>query len=366
MSVAGRLAKAAGGLGVAAVAAVATGLVVERNVVRTRKAATARVAEMSSLRSEPRSVSTSDGISLYAEIDEVAPYEGKLAKKAARKAARKAGKSVPEITLVFIHGYALNLDCWYFQRDAFRGKYRMAFYDQRSHGRSDASSRSAATIDQLGDDVAAVLDQLVPEGRVILVGHSMGGMSIMAFAERHPEKFAARVAGVALLATTAGDLRPHHILSKLIPDGVGEFMAARLVTALASAPELVDSARQRGSNIGFLAADLMAFGGDAPAEEVEFLDQMLAGTSIRVIGEFFPTFGALDKYAALTRLDEVPCLIVGGGRDRITDVEHSRKMAEAMPRARYVKCAEAGHMVTFEARDVVNAEIEALVERGLR
>ena len=358
MSVAGRLAKAAGGIGVAAVAAVATGLVVERNVVRTRKAATARVAEMSSLRSEPRSVITSDGISLYAEIDEIAPYEGKL--------ARKAGKSVPEITLVFIHGYALNLDCWYFQRDAFRGKYRMAFYDQRSHGRSDASSRSAATIDQLGDDVAAVLDQLVPEGRVILVGHSMGGMSIMAFAERHPGTFAARVAGVALLATTAGDLRPHHILSKLIPDGVGEFMAARLVTALASAPELVDSARQRGSNIGFLAADLMAFGGDAPAEEVEFLDQMLAGTSIRVIGEFFPTFGALDKYAALARLDEVPCLIVGGGRDRITDVEHSRKMAEAMPRARYVECAEAGHMVTFEARDVVNAEIEALVERGLR
>lgn len=356
MSVGTWVGRAAGGLGAAAVAAIATGIVVERNVVRTRKAATARVEEMGSLRSAPQRVSTDDGITLYAEIDEVAPYEGKLSKKLERPKE--------QLTLVFIHGYAINLDCWYFQREAFRGKYRMAFYDQRSHGRSDPSPRSRATIEQLGDDVAAVLTHLVPEGDVVLVGHSMGGMSIMAFAEQHPEMFRTRVRATALLATTAGDLRPHHILSKLIPDGIGEAAASRLVAALASAPELVDSARKRGSNIGFLAADLFAFSGDAPAEEVEFLDQMLAGTSMKVLGEFFPTFSELDKYSALSRLDEKPCLIVGGERDRLTAVSHSRKMAKAMPDATYVECAGVGHMVIFEARETVNAELEALVDRA--
>ncbi|RYF10234.1 MAG: alpha/beta fold hydrolase, partial [Oxalobacteraceae bacterium] len=175
-----------------------------------------QAAEMMSLRSEAIRVPTDDGVLLHAEIDEIAPYEGKLSKKL---------NGSPQLTLVFIHGYALNLDCWYFQRDAFRGKHRMAFYDQRSHGRSDRSPRAEATIDQLGDDVADVLTHLVPEGDVILIGHSMGGMSIMAFAERHPTMFRERVRGTALLATTAGDLRPHRIFSRLIPDGLGDVAA---------------------------------------------------------------------------------------------------------------------------------------------
>ena len=349
------LARTLGGVGAAAVAAVATGIVVERRVVKARKKATAKVAEMSSLHSRPSKVRTDDGIDLYAEVDDVAPYKGKLDKLKQREYA--------DVTLVFAHGYALNLDCWYFQREALRGKYRMVFYDQRSHGRSEASPRGDATIDQLGDDLAAVIDQLASKSRVVLIGHSMGGMSIMAFAERHPDLFTDKVAGVALIATTAGNLRPHHILSRLIPDGVGEFVTPRLIAALASAPELVDSARRRGSNIGFLVADMFAFGGDAPDEEVEFLDQMLAGTSMRVIGEFFPTFSTLDKFAALAKLDTVPALIIGGSKDRITSVEHSRDMARAMSQARYVECEGAGHMVIFEGREIVNEEIEALVDR---
>ena len=91
----------------------------------------------------PVEVTCDDGVVLHAEVDEVAPY----AESASAGAATK-------LTLVFVHGYALNLDCWHFQREAFRGKHRMAFYDQRSHGRSERSDREHATIDQLGDDLA--------------------------------------------------------------------------------------------------------------------------------------------------------------------------------------------------------------------
>ena len=57
----------------------------------------------------------------------------------------------------------------------------------------------------------------MPTGDVVLVGHSMGGMAIMAFAERHPETFADRVAGVALIATTAGRMRPHRVAEPADP-----------------------------------------------------------------------------------------------------------------------------------------------------
>ena len=162
-----------------------------------------RADRLGVLHSDPVDVTCDDGVVLHAEIDEVAPY-------ADSKTARRR-KPRNDVTLVFAHGYALNLDCWHFQREAFRGKHRMAFYDQRSHGRSQRSDREHATIDQLGDDLARVIETVAPKGKVVLIGHSMGGMSIVAFAERHPEVFAKRVSGVALVATTAGGLRaaPH-------------------------------------------------------------------------------------------------------------------------------------------------------------
>jgi pimeloyl-ACP methyl ester carboxylesterase len=349
------LAYAAGGLGAAALAAVATGVVVERRVVKARKAGAAQADRLGVLHSEPIEVTCDDGVVLHAEVDEVVPYAD------SRTARRRRPQD--DVTLVFVHGYALNLDCWHFQREAFRGKHRMAFYDQRSHGRSGRSDREHATIDQLGDDLARVIETLAPKGKVVLVGHSMGGMSIIAFADRHPKLFAKRVAGVALIATTAGGLRVHRTVSRWIPDGVGELVAPRLIAALARAPELVDSARRPGSNIGFLVADMFAFGRkDVPAAEVEFLDEMLAGTKFDVLAEFFPNFSTFDKFESLATFAGVPTTIVCGTKDKLTSIGHSRKMAQQLPNARLVECEGAGHMVIFESRDQVNQALEDLME----
>ena len=292
----------------------------------------------------------SDGVVLHAEVDEITPYAE----------SRRSQSADP--TIVFVHGYALNLDCWHFQREAFRGKHRMVFYDQRSHGRSERSDREHATIEQLGDDLARVINELAPTGDVVLVGHSMGGMSIIALAERHPELFAERVNGVALVSTTAGGLRPHRILGRWVPDQLGTMVAPRVIAALAKAPELVDSARRSGSNIGFIVADMFAFGSkDVPAAHIEFLDEMLAGTSFDVLAEFFPNFSQLDKFDHLGALGKMPTTIICGTKDKLTSVGHSRKMAQRLPDAVLVECEGAGHMVIFEARDQVNAALDDLV-----
>jgi pimeloyl-ACP methyl ester carboxylesterase len=346
----------AGGVATGVVGALVAGVLTERRVVRTRRAAAAGAGRLGSLRGTSYRVTTSDGITLHAEVDEPAPYE------VPGKRARPAPE--PEVTIVFVHGYCLNLDCWHYQREALRGKHRLVFYDQRSHGRSDRSDREHATIDQLGRDLKAVLEQLVPTGPVVLVGHSMGGMTIMAFADDESGLFADRVAGVALIATTAGHLRPHRIVSRLIPNRLGEVVAPRLVAALANAPELVDSAR-RGSNIGFLAAELFAFGDDAPPEQVEFLDEMLGSTPFGVIAEFYPNFSALDRFTALERIAAKPIVIVCGTEDKLTSIGHSRKMARLMPSARLVECPGSGHMVLFEAADDVNAAIAELIGESL-
>ncbi len=335
------------GLGAAA-AAVTTGVVVERRVVKARKAGARGADVLGGLSAPARTVVADDGVELHVQVDEVAPY------------ARSAPTGAGEATVVFVHGYALNLDCWHFQREHFRGKRRMVFYDQRSHGRSGRSPAHHATIDQLGHDLARVLEEVVPEGPVVLVGHSMGGMSVMALAEHHPEVFGERVVGVALVSTTAGGLKPHRVLSRYIPDSLGSEVGARLIAALARAPELVDSARRRGSNLGFLLTDRFAFGDDVPSSYVEFVDEMLAGTSFDVVAEFFPNFGSLDKFAVLRAFEKVPTWIVCGTRDVLTSIGHSRKLASRIPGSRLVECAGAGHMVILERKDRVNAVLAEL------
>ena len=233
----------------AAAAAVTAGVVVERRIVRKRKAGSTGADELGSLRGPAVVVRTVDGVPLHVEVDEVSPYAEAEKSQPPKGIARLRRQAEPDPTIVFVHGYALNLDCWHFQREYLRGKHRMVFYDNRSHGRSGRSDNEHATIDQLGDDLERVLREVVPDGKVVLVGHSMGGMAIMAYAERHPDDFDERVAGVALVSTTAGGLRTHRIISRLIPDSLGGQIGPRLIAGLAIAPELVDRVRRRGSNI---------------------------------------------------------------------------------------------------------------------
>ncbi len=343
------LSLAAAGIGAAAAAATA-GVVVERRVVRSRRSGSTGADELGGLRGDTVSLRTPDGVDLHVEVDEVAPYtEG------------AKGRPAGDPTVVFVHGYALNLECWYFQRQYFRGKHRLVFYDQRSHGQSSASDRSHATIDQLGDDLDQVLREIVPDGDVVLVGHSMGGMSVLAFAERHREAFEERVVGTALISTSAGGLHPHKMISRLIPDSLGRQVGQRLMAGLALAPELVDRVRRQGSNIGFLMADQFAFGDQVPASYVEFVDNMLAQTSFEVLAHFFPNFDALDKFRVLEEFARIPTYVIGGTKDLLTSIGHSRKMASRIPGCRLVECPGAGHMVILERKDRVNGALEAMI-----
>ena len=339
---------AAAGIGAVAAAATA-GVVVERRVVRSRRAGSTGADQLGGLSGDAVTVRTSDGVDLHVEVDEVAPYT---------EGAKGRRDGAP--TLVFVHGYALNLECWFFQRQFFRGKHRLVFYDQRSHGRSGASDREHATIDQLGDDLDLVLREVAPDGDIILVGHSMGGMTVMALAERHPDVFE-RVVAAALISTSAGGLHPHRMVSRLIPDALGEQVGQRLIAGLALAPELVDRVRRRGSNLGFLMADQFAFGDEVPASYVEFVDNMLAQTSFEVLAHFFPNFDRLDKFRVLEQFARIPTYVIGGTKDLLTSIGHSRKLASRIPGAKLVECIGAGHMVILERKDRVNGALAEMV-----
>ncbi|MGH3348759.1 MAG: alpha/beta fold hydrolase [Nocardioides sp.] len=321
-----------------AVAGTAVGVARRRAIIARR--GVGDETEFGSLRSTPITVVADDGVPLHVEVDECPGSP---------------------LTVVFVHGYALNLDCWHFQRAGYRGLVRAVYYDQRSHGRSGRSTEGHATIDQLGRDLARVIEEVAPDGPVVVVGHSMGGMSIIAMAEELPDLFGDRVAGVGLVSTTAGGIDPHRILAPVVPSGLGSALALRAVALLSRGHRAVDGVRRVGRAVASVATDTFAFGDDVPASYVDFVDSMLSATPFEVIADFFPNFSALDKFETVQALVEVPVSIVCGTSDKLTSIGHSRKLHAAIPGSRLLELEGAGHMVILERHEEVNAELDQLL-----
>ena len=335
---------AAAALGTAAAGGTA---LVQRRRIRTRRA-DGRPGEFGSLRSDPVTIVASDGIKLYAEVDEATDH-------------------ADGPTLVFVHGYALNLDCWHFQRAHFRGERRMVFYDQRSHGRSKRSTKGNATIDQLGHDLKCVLDQLAPDGRVVLIGHSMGGMTIMALADQRPDLFGERVVGAVLIGTSAGRLIDiGTALSTRATALLTNQILPRLQGIATRRAALVERGRRIGSDVSFLINRFTGFGANASPAQVEFVERMIAATPIDVISSFSGTFPVHDKFDALTTLGSVPVLVLAGGDDRLTPLSHAREITARATGAELVTFDGAGHMVMFERAPLVNLHLRAFLRRAMR
>lgn len=351
------LGSVAGALGVAA-AGTAVG------IARQQRQISRRAGEdlpFGTLRSPAISVVADDGVRLHVEVDELDAGDAPSQGGALERLRRRARGGTPAVTVVFVHGFCLNLDCWHFQRAAYRGLVRAVYYDQRSHGRSGNSDREHSTIDQLGRDLKDVLDAVVPDGPVVLVGHSMGGMSIVAFAEHFPELIGSRVVGVGLIATTAGGLDVSRMLLPMLPARLAGPFTSGAIRTLHLGHRAVDILRRTGSAVATVATDRFAFGGDVPRGYVEFVDEMLAATPFEVVADFFPHFASLDKFDFVESMGAVPTSIICGTDDRLTSIGHSRKLHARIPGSRLLECEGAGHMVTMERHELVNAELDQLI-----
>jgi len=329
-------------LGVAAAGA-ATTLTVRRRHRHTELARAGEEVPLGSLRGEARTVVAEDGVLIHAEVDEP---------------ATDAGPQSP--TLVFVHGWALSLDCWHYQRAAFAQTHRVVVYDHRSHGRSGASAPEQCTVAQLGVDLAAVVEQVVPTGPIVLIGHSMGGMTVMSFAQQFPDRFRERVVAVALVGTSAGDL------ARLVP---GRRTLLTRVSPTVGAlvgrvPRAVDVGRRLTGGFGYEATRRFGFGEHPLPAHVAFVDTMITQSPASVFLDFWPLFTTLDMYDVVTAFEGLPTAIIVGTNDAVTPVRHSHRIAELLPEAELVVCVGAGHLVMLEQHGRVNQAIADIMDAG--
>jgi pimeloyl-ACP methyl ester carboxylesterase len=276
-----------------------------------------------------------------------------------------SGPADAPVTVVLLHGWCLDRRTWHHQTKALQSvDARVVAYDARGHGRSTSTRLRSATLSQLGHDLAEVLREYAPAGPIVLVGHSLGGMTIMEFADSYPQEFAGRVAGLVFVSTTAEGTTHtcYGLPTPLTPvlraaEEAGAGLLARL-----------GAWRPHGAMLPVLRPTVrwLLFGADHQPGDLEITMSAFGRASLRSIGGFRASVGAQHRLDTLAALGDIPAAALVGDRDRLTPPPCATSIAEALAGTELTVCEGAGHMLMMERPAEVSAALLAVVERAAR
>ncbi|MEV6059673.1 alpha/beta hydrolase [Nocardia asteroides] len=266
--------------------------------------------------------------------------------------------------IVFAHGWTCSIEYWNAQINAFAGEYRVIAYDQRGHGESTNGYARPST-DLLADDLCDVLDAaLLPGQRAVLVGHSMGGMTLIAWAGRYPERVAEQAAAVVLTNTGAHSLvevstmvpglnKPLRLLrgrQMPTPDWLGKLILGTPVVFPPIKPVRWIFARQ-----------VMTL--DTTPEKLSYALSVVRGCPMMTRARYGRLLAELHLGDVASNFC-VPTTVLAGDRDDMTPALHAERLAELLDKAGTLagfKVLPTGHLGNVERYDLFNGELRGVL-----
>jgi pimeloyl-ACP methyl ester carboxylesterase len=284
-------------------------------------------------RGEGREVAGADGAKLWVE---------------------EAGATTGPI-LVFTHGWGMSTRIWAEARAALKDRFGLVFWDLPGAGRS-GRPRAGYSLEGFAEDLHAVIDSLPADRPIVLVGHSIGGMTVQTLCARHPELLNRRVAGIVLENTT--HLNP---LRTMILSGpftaLQPLIEADMKLATVLSPLLwAINWQSYLSGSTHLAMRLAGFGSRPTREQLDRASLLPTKTSPAVQSRGNLAMIRWSVTEALPRID-APALVFVGGRDLVTKDHAGEHIAAALPQARLMRIEDAGHMGPVERHATYNAAI---------
>lgn len=256
--------------------------------------------------------------------------------------------------LVLVHCWTGTMEFWHRQVAELESEFRIVTYDHRGHGLSDDAAGGDYSLEALAADLQCVLDATVEAGeRPILAGHSMGAMTIAAWADAARGSVSDQIRGAVLMSTGLEELTAHAQLVRPLPGPFGT-VQGRLADAIL---ELPGSIQGIPVPVVRAAADYAALGPNARDEDVELTARMALDCRTRARAR---CGRAMSRMALLAKLDalDVPTMVVAGGRDLMTPISHGERIETALPRSLGLRVdPDAGHMTPLESPDLVNAAL---------
>lgn len=259
--------------------------------------------------------------------------------------------------VVLAHGWTCSIAFWAEQIRALAADHRVIAYDQRGHGRSPVpAGPSGYATRALADDLEAVLaSTLAPGEKAVLAGHSMGGMTVMAAADR--PGFREHAAAVLLCSTGPSRLTAE---ATVVPGRAGA-RRTRLTRGVLGAKAPLGPVNAVSKRILKYAT----MGPGSAPERVDACARIVHACPRGARVGWSRVLSELDLEAGLRSLD-LPVAVVVGTADRLTPPVHARAMAEALPQCvGLLELAGMGHMTPVEAPEAVTARIRELTDTYL-
>lgn len=261
-------------------------------------------------------------------------------------------------TLVLVHCWTGTQELWHKQVDALADELRIVTYDHRGHGLSDRAPDGSYALDVLAADLDNVIRATVPEGeRPLLAGHSMGAMTVAAWADSLGGGVGERAAGAALISTGLDSLTTESLLVRPLP-GPFDTVQGRVADSILASPFSIQGIPVAAARVAVAYA---ALGPTARAEDIELTMRMAFDCTTRARAGCGRAMSRMDLAHVVDELT-IPTIVVAGGKDLMTPIAHAERIETALPHSLGLRVdPDAGHMTPLESPEIVNAALRELV-----
>lgn len=244
--------------------------------------------------------------------------------------------------VVLAHGYAIDRHCWNIIASELAGRgHRVISFDQRGHGKTNIGRDGIGSAQMAGDYVAVLERHDVRNG--VMVGHSMGGFVLINALIDHAEVMSKHLKGAVLMATFAGDVNRKNPQNRVqIP-----------LIRFGLMGKLINNDRFATS----MARTLL--GEEKPAEFIAPFVRSFREQDLRGLMPILEAFVRETRYADLSRIS-MKCTIVVGDKDKTTPPFHTEWLHNGIVGSKLRSVAGKGHMLNWEAPEVLIEEIAAL------
>lgn len=265
------------------------------------------------------------------------------------------------VTIVFVHGFTLAGESWYRQFNALRKSHPEALLltmDLRGHGQTGAVPASLCTVEGAAADALAVIAERAATGKLIVVGHSLGGLIALHMVRAAEESIRRRIAGVVLISTS---------IDKLAAQGVPQILASPVAdaarNAIESSPKEIRKFREAIASLMAPSLAVAVFARRTDYEIIEFHAAMINETPLETFVGYLDDLQDHDEFAAGPYLEGLPGAVLVGTKDDVTPRKQADLIMEKWPDAELVEVDGAGHMLPLEAPEAVNRAIERVLEK---
>jgi len=257
-------------------------------------------------------------------------------------------------TLILTHGWGLDSTIWAYARRDLSSRFRLLTWDLPGLGRSKPAPGGRPSLSDFAADLASLVE--FADGPVVLVGHSIGGMTIQTLARDYPEVFGDKVVGVVLLNTTYTNPLKTMILSGLAQAIRWPLLEPMMRLAVWLQPIAWLGAWQSYLSGSAHLANRIGFGKFVTRSQLEHTTLLATRNPPGRQAQGNLAMFRWDATAALAGLP-VPVLVIGGDVDIVTKLEASERIVASAPRATLLTVEGVNHMGFLERADVYNTAI---------